>query len=117
VGRTLSCEGAMSTLVVEVCRIEKILPHPNADALELAHLKGWQCVVPKGKYIANDLVTYIPVDAVVPAALSDRLGITRYLSNGRVRCAKLRGEPSFGVLFDREDPTWTEGRDVREHYG
>jgi RNA ligase (TIGR02306 family) len=70
----------MSTLIVEVCRIEKILPHPNADALELAHIKGWQCVVPKGKYQAQDLVTYVPIDAVLPEALSDRLGVTKYLS-------------------------------------
>jgi RNA ligase (TIGR02306 family) len=107
----------MSSLIVEVSRIDKVLPHPNADLLELAHIKGWQCVVPKGKYAAGALVTYIPIDAVVPAELSERLGITKYLSNGRVRCAKLRGEPSFGVIMDVEDPSWAEGADVRERYG
>ena len=30
----------MSSLIVEVCRIERVLPHPNADLLELAHIKG-----------------------------------------------------------------------------
>jgi RNA ligase (TIGR02306 family) len=107
----------MSSLIVEVCRIDRVMPHPNADLLELAHIKGWQCVVPKGKYAAGDLVTYVPIDAVLPPALSDRLGVTKYLSNGRVRCAKLRGEPSFGLIMDREDPSWAEGADVREHYG
>jgi RNA ligase (TIGR02306 family) len=107
----------MSTLIVEVSRIERVLPHPNADALELAHIKGWQCVVPKGKYAAGSLVTYVPIDAVLPEALSDRLSVTKYLSKGRVRCARLRGEPSFGLIFDREDPTWLEGMDVRAHYG
>lgn len=107
----------MSTLIVEVCKIEQVLSHPNADALELSHIKGWQCVVPKGKYAAGDLVTYIPIDAVIPAEHSDRWGITKYLSNGRVRCARLRGEPSFGVIIDREDPSWAEGRDVQEFYG
>jgi hypothetical protein len=47
----------MSSLIVEVSRIERVLPHANADALELAHIKGWQCVVPKGRYAAGDLVT------------------------------------------------------------
>jgi RNA ligase (TIGR02306 family) len=107
----------MSSLIVEVCRIERVLPHPNADLLELAHIKGWQCVVPKGKYGAGNLVTYVPIDAVIPTELSERLGITKYLSNGRVRCARLRGEPSFGVIMDVEDPSWAEGADVRERYG
>src|SRR5918997_3744399 len=107
----------MSSLIVEVCRIERVLPHPNADVLELAHIKGWQCVVPKGKYAPGSLVTYVPIDAVLPVELSERLGVTKYLSNGRVRCAKLRGEPSFGLVMDLEDPSWAEGADVREHYG
>ena len=107
----------MSSLIVEVSRIEKVLPHPDAERLELAHIKGWQCVVPKGKYAAGSMVTYVPIDGVLPVELSDRLGITKYLSNGRVRCAKLRGEPSFGVIMDVEDPGWAEGTDVRERYG
>ena len=107
----------MSQLIVEVSRIDRVLPHPNADLLELAHIKGWQCVVPKGKYGAGNLVTYVPIDAVIPTELSERLGITKYLSNGRVRCARLRGEPSFGVIMDVEDRSWAEGTDVRERYG
>ena len=107
----------MSTLIVEVCKIEKVLPHGNADALELAQIKGWQCVIPKGRYTPGDLVTYIPIDAVIPAEHSDRWGFTKYLSHGRVRCAKLRGEPSFGVIVDREDTAWAEGLDVKDHYG
>jgi RNA ligase (TIGR02306 family) len=107
----------MSTLVVEVCRIEQVGPHHNADALELAQIKGWQCVIPKGKYAEGDLVTYIPIDAMIPEEHSDRWGITQYLSKGRVRCARLRSEPSFGVIVEREDPGWELGTDVAEHYG
>jgi RNA ligase (TIGR02306 family) len=73
--------------------------------------------VSKGKYAAGARVTYVPIDAVLPPALSDRLGVTKYLSNGRVRCARLRGEPSFGLIMDLEDPSWPEGTDLREHYG
>ena len=107
----------MSTLIVEVCKIEKVLPHHGADALDLAQIKGWQCVIPKGRYVPGDLVTYIPIDAVIPAEHSDRWGITKYLSNGRVRCARLRGEPSFGVIVDRDDASWPEGMDVQDFYG
>lgn len=107
----------MSTLIVEVCKIENVLPHENADALDLAHIKGWQCVIPKGKYMPGDLITYIPIDALIPEEHSERWGITKYLSKGRVRCARLRGEPSFGVIVDREDQNWAEGQDVAEFYG
>ena len=107
----------MSSLIVEVSSIQNVLAHPNAERLELAHVKGWQCVVPKGKYAVGDLVTYVPPDSVFPEALSDRLGITKYLSKGRVRCRPPRGEPSFGVIFDRENAAWGEGTDVAEHYG
>jgi RNA ligase (TIGR02306 family) len=117
----------MSSCIVEVCRIQALKPHPDADALELAIIKGWQCVVPIGKYAEGDLVTYIPVDALIPLEHSDRWGITKYLSvrtdaesgqtGGQVRCAKLRGKPSFGVIVELEDPTWTEGQDVKDHYG
>ena len=107
----------MSTLIVEVCRIENVSAHGNADALELAQIKGWQCVIPKGQDAAGDLVTYIPIDAVIPIEHSDRWGFTKYLSNGRVRCAKLRGEPSFGVIVSLENTDWTEGEDVKDFYG
>jgi RNA ligase (TIGR02306 family) len=106
----------MSTLIVEVCRIQKVAPHANAERLELAHVKGWQCVVPKGKYKAGDKIVYIPPDAVLPVELSDRIGVTKYLSNGRVRCAKLRGEPSFGVVMDLPEDL-PEGEDVAGRYG
>jgi RNA ligase (TIGR02306 family) len=107
----------MSSLIVEVCRIEKITPHANADALELAVIKGWQCVVPREKYKPGDKVVYVPVDSLLPASVHEPMGITKYLSNGRVRCAKLRGEPSFGVILDPADPAWEVGRDVAAHYG
>ena len=36
----------MSTFRVEAVTIDKIFPHPNADRLELAQIKGWQCAIP-----------------------------------------------------------------------
>lgn len=107
----------MSSLVVEVCRIDRVFTHPNADALELAQIKGWQCVIPKGRHQTGELVTYVPIDSLIPVEHSDRWGITKYLSHGRVRCARLRGEPSFGVILQVEDAAWGEGTDVADYYG
>ncbi len=107
----------MSKLRVTVTPIERIERHPNADALELAHVLGWQLVVKKGAHQAGDLVVYFPPDTVLPEEVSDRFGVTKYLAKGRIRCARLRGEPSFGLAVKPDDPTWEVGRDVALHYG
>lgn len=106
----------MSSLVVPVTTIEKITPHTNADALELAHVLGWQLVVRKGEYSVGDKIVYFPIDTVLPLALSEKLNVTKYLSKQRIRCAKLRGEPSFGLAI-RPDQDWPVGENVADYYG
>lgn len=32
-----------------------IVPHPDADRLEVAQVGGWECVVPKGEFCNGDL--------------------------------------------------------------
>jgi RNA ligase (TIGR02306 family) len=108
----------MSSLIVEVVEISEIKPHDNADKLELAMVKGWQCIVPKGQYRAGDHVIYIPVDAVLPQELSDKIGVTKYLSKQRVKTAKLRGVISQGVIMSaNECPLAVVGADVAEDLG
>lgn len=90
----------MSSLIVEVVEIKEILDHPNADRLEIAKVKGWEVAVQKDTLKAGDLVVYVPIDSMLPVELSDRLGVTKYLSHGRVRTAKLRGVYSQGLIID-----------------
>lgn len=107
----------MSSLIVEVCQIDNIKSHSNADKLELAEIKGWQCVVPKGKYIAKQNVIFVPPDAMIPKDVSDKWGVTNYLSSkGRVKSIKLRGEPSFGIIIDNESD-WPIGYDCASDFG
>jgi len=90
----------MSDLIVEVSEISSVEPHPNADRLELATIKGWQTVVPRYTYKTGDIVVYVPVNACMPVELSDALGVTQYLSSrGRVKATRLRGEVSYGLIF------------------
>jgi RNA ligase (TIGR02306 family) len=120
----------MSTLVVEVCEVKAVYPHPNADVLEFITVKGWPVIVQKALGLkAGDRVVYFPPDSVMPPELADRLGITKYLAllpreiDGtrkpglRVRAARLRGEPSYGTIDHQVDLSWEVGRDVRDHYG
>lgn len=114
----------MSSLICEVVKIKEIVPHGNADRLEIIKVKGWQCVSSKGKYKLGDEVVYIPIDSLIPFELSEKLGITNYLSNkikdpqgnilaSRVKTIKLRGILSQGLIIDKE-PEWKLGDNVRE---
>ena len=118
----------MSKLICEVSKIKNITPHPNADRLEIAEVKGWFCIVPKGVYKAGDRVLYIPIDSMIPTELAEKFGVLKYLTNykkdkegnilaGRVRTCKLRGEISQGLVVDVLDPTWKVGKDVTEELG
>lgn len=89
----------MSSLIVEVCEVKEIKPHPNADRMEIAVVKGWECCVKKGTFKSGDKVVYFPVDTILPESVSEEFGVTKYLSKGRVRAARLRGIPSYGLVM------------------
>lgn len=132
----------MSRLVVEVCRIEDVRPHPNPAATRMlqATVKGWCSSIKrdpatgKAQFKVGDACIYIPQDAVILPALAKRLGIEKYLaplpknpdgsqpSGLRVRAARLQGCPSYGVVMEidpafGDDPNWPVGTDVAKHFG
>jgi len=132
----------MSKLIVEVCEVVQVLPHTNADKLELVIVKGFQCVSQKGQFKVGDRVVYFPPETMLKKELADQLGIVNYLSwqslknekmeaikddkgiaipdytsGGRTKVVKLRGEPSLGVVFPSPDPSWEVGKDVAEIFG
>jgi RNA ligase (TIGR02306 family) len=95
----------MSTLMVEVCEVRQVLPHTNADALELLEIKGWQTVAKKGSYKQGDKVIFFPPDALFTKELATKLGVAPYLGSVRydenrlkVKAIRLRGEPSYGLV-------------------
>lgn len=108
----------MSSLLVPVAKIEEVIVHPNADKLEIVRVLGWECVVSKNDaFKVGDRVIYFPVDTVFPQELSDKFGITKYLSKGRLRAAKLRGICSCGLVIRCPDDSWEIGRNVSDFYG
>lgn len=104
----------MSSLIVQVCRVDQIEPHPNADKMAIATIKGWKTCIRKDEagtqFKEGDLCVFFPPDAVLPKELSDRLGVTKYLKTlnkdatgktpegGRVAVSRLRGQPSYGLV-------------------
>ncbi len=125
----------MSSLIVEVCRVEEVLLHPNADRMCICTVKGWRVCAGRdqetgrNQFEPGDRCVYVPPDAVLPPELADRLKVTRYLSplaknadgvrapGGRVRVARLRGEPSYGLILRPEGPALEVGDDVAARYG
>lgn len=92
----------MSTFAVEIVQLDAVLPHPNADLLELAQIGGYRAVVGKGLHQAGDLVAYIPEEALLPVDLVEEFGYAGKLSGplkNRVKAIRLRGELSQGLVI------------------
>jgi len=110
----------MSSLIVEVVRIDEVRPHPDpaAERIAVAVIKGWRTVVPKvddgtgnlvPKYSVGDEVIYVPPDAMLPPEVAEHWGVAKYLGqDGRVKSAKMRGQMSYGFIADVE-PICGEG--------
>lgn len=121
----------MSSVIANVVEVESVQPHPNADRLFLARIKGWQAVIRKRddgspEFAPGERVVFIPPDSTLPREMAERIGVVSYLSERTnaegdrelvVRQVRLRGEPSFGLVVRPDDPSWAVGTDVREHYG
>lgn len=92
----------MSEFSVRLLPVSKVIPHPNADRLELVYLEGmaYQFVAQKDTLNVGQLVAYIPTDALVPKGLAALLGLPIKPEKDayRVRPVKLRGARSEGVL-------------------
>lgn len=101
-----------SEFTAEVVRIVEVVPHGNADKLEVAHfeLKGsgptvYDVVIQKGSYKCGDLAAYFSVDCILPLSHPDFSFLTSRLDGAgkthyRLRAARLRGVFSQGLLVN-----------------
>jgi len=93
--------------LASIQKIEHIEPIPGADAIELAKILGWQCVVKKGEFKAGDWGVYIEIDSVPPDnetfnflwQKKDATEKRPRPSNFRIRTKVLRGALSQGLLM------------------
>ena len=84
--------------------IKTVEPAENSDNLDKVTFleMGWDAITRRGDYNSGNKVMFIPPESVLPLELSEKLGITNYLSKGRVRVTKLRGNRSEGLIVDRD---------------
>lgn len=105
---------AHSEFACEVVMIAEVLPHPNADRLDVLKffmaaddgtptLTGYTCVGQRGGFKRGDLAVYCSVDAVVPLARPEFEFLSKRPDGAgknqfRLRAARLRGVYSEGLL-------------------
>lgn len=134
----------MSTIqrkLVTIRTIDAINPIPDADAIEVATLGGWNVVVKKNEFKAGDNVVYFEIDSFLPDGnpawqfLVDKSSRTfEGVVGHRLRTVKLRGQVSQGLIlpilafagrevildeheYDFADVTWNDGEDVTDMLG
>lgn len=114
----------MSELIVEVVEISAIEKHPNADRLDLATVKGWQCVIQKDAFKVGEKVVYLPIDSVLPPELEEKLfppDSKVKLHNSRIKTIKLRGAISQGMIIPLSETDLPDsiklGKDVKDKLG
>ena len=85
---------------VKLVTIQTVTPAVNSDKLDAITFKemGWCTVYKRGVYKPGDKVMFIPAESVLPFELSEKLGVTKYLSSGRLRVTRLRGNRSEGII-------------------
>lgn len=76
--------------------IKTIEKHPNADALDIATVLGYRCIVGRDSFSVGEKVVLIQPDTVLPDEPWAELFRKR---SNRVKACRLRGEWSFGIVM------------------
>jgi|WetSurMetagenome_2_1015567.scaffolds.fasta_scaffold03042_7 RNA ligase (TIGR02306 family) len=116
----------MSDLRIESVRIDEVIPHPNADRLDLIRIGAYTVCDQRGKHTAGDIVVFFPPDMLIPPRLAQQIGVDNYLKDAiypgeaykakcRVGAIRLRGCPSFGFILKNRWAT-EAGLDMTERF-
>ena len=80
--------------------IDSIVPHGNADTLEIAKVGRFEAVVQIGKFKAGETIIFIHPDSNLPGDREWCKDLLKYCgNNGRVKAARLRGVWSMGIVI------------------
>lgn len=94
----------MSTHAVNIIEIAAVLPHTNAERLEIVPVNGWQAVVKRGQFAPGDRAIYIEPDYTVPTARPEFAFLAKEgRERHRLKAVRLRGALSFGLLIPVPD--------------
>lgn len=104
--------------------VSALLPIEGADAIEVAQVDGWKCVVKKGEFQQGDLGVYFEIDSFLPALdprfafLEKQFTTFDGKEGARLRTIRLRKQLSQGLILPLKSfPELSEcgeGEDVTE---
>lgn len=82
--------------LASIQQIISLQPIPGADAIEVAEVLGWKCVVKKGEFKVGDFGVYFEIDSILP-----ELEVFEFMRprKFRVKTIKLRGQISQGLFM------------------
>jgi RNA ligase (TIGR02306 family) len=104
--------------VCYIAKINEVRAIEGADNIELVIAGGWNAITKKGEFNEGALTIIATTDAVIPEALSEKMGVTNYLRKGnRVRTVKLRGVYSECLIIPiiyAKAKSIVEGKDLME---
>ena len=109
----------MNENLATIQKIQEVNIHPNADALSIAKVLGWNVIIKKDEYKIGDLACYVCIDTVLPEKAEFEFLRNKHF---RIQPIRLRKEPSNGILFPlsilppRENP-YQEDEDVTDLVG
>jgi len=82
-------------MLASIKQIDDIIPHGNADSIEISCVGNWKCIVKKGLFKVGEKVVFIEPDTVLP----DKPWTAMYKAkSSRVKAIKLRGVWSEGIV-------------------
>jgi len=104
--------------LASIQKIWALEPIEGADAIEKAHVLGWQLVVKKDEFKVGDLCVYCEIDSLMPDKPEYEFLKPRKM---RIKTLRLRGQVSQGICFPLtvlpEGTPITSGLDVTELLG
>ena len=99
----------MERKLASIVKITDIQPIPNADAIEVASVKGWKVVVKKNQFVVGDLAVYFEIDSFLPVRPEFeflRKSCFKVLNGKegfRLKTIRLRNQISQGLLIPLSD--------------
>lgn len=100
---------------VPVTKIKEVMKHPNADRLSIYKVFDFSVVGGLDNYKVGDTVVYVPIDAILPQWLEEKLfkpDSKIKLSKSRIKQIRIRGAVSQGMLITIDDVKEKLGRKI-----
>lgn len=110
--------------LASIQKVIKVEPIPDADAIEMIQVLGWELVSKKGEFLPGQLCVYCEIDSFLPIAPEFeflRKSCYRKMADGtegfRIKTVRLRSQLSQGIAFPMSilpEGNYQEGDDVTD---